>query len=91
MKYHHPDDSLMLHTDLYQINMAKTYWQDGIHERKTVFDLYFRKLPFKNGYAIFAGLEKAIHFLNEFRFTDSDLKYLREELEYDSDFIDYLA
>ncbi|GIN90414.1 nicotinate phosphoribosyltransferase [Siminovitchia terrae] len=91
MKYHYPDDSLMLHTDLYQINMAKTYWQDGIHERKTVFDLYFRKLPFKNGYAIFAGLEKAIHYLREFRFTDSDLKYLREELEYDSRFIDYLA
>ena len=44
MNIHYPDDSLMLHTDLYQINMAKTYWQDGIHERKTVFDLYFRKL-----------------------------------------------
>ncbi|WP_144461267.1 nicotinate phosphoribosyltransferase [Siminovitchia fortis] len=91
MKYHHPDDSLMLHTDLYQINMAKTYWQDGIHDRKTVFDLYFRKLPFKNGYAIFAGLEKAIHYLSGFRFTDSDLTYLREELEYDNGFIDYLA
>ncbi|RST71471.1 nicotinate phosphoribosyltransferase [Siminovitchia acidinfaciens] len=91
MKYQHPDDSLMLHTDLYQINMAKTYWQDGIHDRKAVFDLYFRKMPFKNGYAIFAGLERAIRYLSELRFTDNDIKYLREELEYDNGFIDYLA
>ena len=37
------DDSLALHTDLYQINMMETYWEDGIHNRKAVFELYFRK------------------------------------------------
>lgn len=52
------DDSFMLHTDLYQINMAQAYWQDGIHQRKAIFELYFRKPPFGNGYAIFAGLKK---------------------------------
>lgn len=56
MKY--ADDSFMLHTDLYQINMVQTYWQDGVHQRKAVFELYFRKLPFGNGYAVFAGLKK---------------------------------
>ncbi|MBS4210367.1 nicotinate phosphoribosyltransferase [Bacillus sp. FJAT-50079] len=89
MKYHYEDDSLMLHTDLYQINMAKTYWQDGIHNRKAVFDLYFRKMPFSNGYAIFAGLEKAIHYVRNFRFTESDLHYL-EEIGYEADFLEYL-
>ncbi|MBY0120382.1 nicotinate phosphoribosyltransferase [Bacillus sp. S/N-304-OC-R1] len=86
----YPDDSLTLHTDLYQINMAETYWEDGIHNRKAVFELYFRKLPFKNGYGIFAGLERVIEYINQFRFSDSDLAYLKEELGYKEDFLDYL-
>ena len=57
---YYKDDSYALHTDLYQINMAYTYWKDGIHNRRSVFDLYFRKLPFENGYAVFAGLEKIV-------------------------------
>ncbi|AJD90418.1 nicotinate phosphoribosyltransferase [Jeotgalibacillus malaysiensis] len=84
------DDSLMLHTDLYQINMAKTYWEDGMHERTAVFDLYFRSLPFGNGYAVFAGLERALDYLTNFRFSESDLTYLQNEAGYQEDFIDYL-
>ena len=57
MKEIYADDSLTLHTDLYQINMAECYWADGIHEEKRYLKLYFRKLPFGNGYAIFAGFE----------------------------------
>ncbi|AMX00099.1 nicotinate phosphoribosyltransferase [Rummeliibacillus sp. G93] len=90
MKSHYPDDSLALHTDLYQINMAESYWADGIHNRKAVFELYFRKLPFGNGYAIFAGLERILDYLREFRFSESDLNYLREEQGYREDFLDYL-
>ncbi|MGB5947101.1 nicotinate phosphoribosyltransferase [Paenisporosarcina sp.] len=84
------DDGLALHTDLYQINMAETYWADGIHNRKAVFELFFRKLPFGNGYAIFAGLERILDYLRDFRFTESDLTYLQEELDYKEDFINYL-
>lgn len=84
------DDGFALHTDLYQINMAETYWADGIHNRKAVFELFFRNLPFGNGYAIFAGLERVLDFLREFKFTDSDLAYLQQELGYKEDFISYL-
>ncbi len=84
------DDSLALHTDLYQINMAESYWADGIHNRKAVFEMYFRQLPFGNGYAVFAGLERMLDYLRNFRFTESDLAYLREELGYKEDFLDYL-
>lgn len=84
------DDSLALHTDLYQINMAESYWADGIHDRKAVFELYFRKLPFGNGYAVFAGLERMLNYLENFRFSETDIAYLRDELQYDEDFIDYL-
>lgn len=71
------DDSIALHTDLYQINMAQTYWEDNIHNRKAVFEVYFRKLPFGNGYGVFAGLERVIEYIENFRFTESDLQYLK--------------
>lgn len=90
-KKHYADDSLALHTDLYQVNMVETYWAEGMSERRAVFELFFRKLPFGNGYAIFAGLERIIEYVQGFRFTESDLAYLREELGYEEDFLTYLG
>ncbi|MBU8771955.1 nicotinate phosphoribosyltransferase [Cytobacillus oceanisediminis] len=84
------DDSIALHTDLYQINMAQTYWEDNIHNKKAVFEVFFRKLPFGNGYGIFAGLERVIEYIENFRFTDSDLQYLKNELNYEEGFLEYL-
>ncbi|SFB11680.1 MULTISPECIES: nicotinate phosphoribosyltransferase [unclassified Bacillus (in: firmicutes)] len=84
------DDSLMLHTDLYQINMVETYWKDGIHNRNAVFEVYFRKLPFKNGYAIFAGLQRILDFIHKFGFSESDIAYLREEGMYSDEYLEYL-
>jgi len=83
------DDSLALHTDRYQLNMGEVYWASGVHDRKAVFDVYFRKLPFDNGYAVFAGLERIVRYLEQFRFTDSDLAYLREE-GFSEPYLDYL-
>lgn len=88
MKY--TDDSLMLHTDLYQINMAETYWEDNMHNRKAVFEVFFRKLPFSNGYGVFAGLERIVEYLQSFSFTESDIEYLRDELGYREDYLEYL-
>jgi nicotinate phosphoribosyltransferase len=90
MSSKYADDSLALHTDLYQINMAESYWADGIHDRKAVFELFFRNLPFGNGYAVFAGLERILDYLRDFHFSESDLAYLQEELGYEDDFISYL-
>ncbi|KUF28262.1 nicotinate phosphoribosyltransferase [Lysinibacillus sp. F5] len=70
--------------------MAESYWADGIHNKKAVFELYFRKLPFGNGYAIFAGLERMLDYLRDFHFSESDITYLREEVGYKEDFIEYL-
>ncbi|WP_342526270.1 nicotinate phosphoribosyltransferase [Chryseomicrobium sp. FSL W7-1435] len=89
MNHPYADDSLTLHTDLYQINMAEAYWADGMHERNAVFELFFRKLPFGNGYAIFAGLERILDYIQNFRFSESDLAYLTE-LGYQQDFLTYL-
>ncbi|MEH7223477.1 nicotinate phosphoribosyltransferase [Bacillus sp. JJ1566] len=89
MNKHYNDDSIALHTDLYQINMAEIYWREGLHNRKAVFELNFRKLPFGNGYAVYAGLERVIHFLENFSFSETDISYLMEE-GYKEDFLDYL-
>jgi nicotinate phosphoribosyltransferase len=90
MSSKYADDSLALHTDLYQINMAESYWADGIHERKAVFELFFRSLPFGNGYAVFAGLERVLDYLRDFHFSESDLAYLKDDLGYEDDFTSYL-
>ena len=82
------DDAL--HTDLYQINMGYAYFKDGIHERKSYFDVYFRKIPFGGGYAVFAGLAKIIDYVNSFRFTESDINFLRQ-LGYEEDYLNYLS
>lgn len=84
------DDSLTLHTDLYQINMMKTYWETGRAQLHAVFECYFRNMPFDNGYAIFAGLERLVKYLEQLTFSESDLAYLAEVEEYPEDFIEYL-
>ncbi|MCC9721114.1 nicotinate phosphoribosyltransferase, partial [Streptococcus agalactiae] len=61
----------------------------GIHNKRAVFEAYFRKVPFENGYAVFAGLERIVRYLENLSFSDSDLSYL-EELGYPEEFLDYL-
>jgi len=69
------DDSLTLHTDLYQINMMQVYFDKGIHNKNAVFEVYFRKEPFENGYAVFAGLQRMVEYLKDLRFTETDYTY----------------
>ncbi|WP_144903524.1 nicotinate phosphoribosyltransferase [Leuconostoc mesenteroides] len=84
------DDSLVLHTDAYQINMIYTYWKQGIDQKPVVFEAYFRKMPFNNGYVIFSGLERIVKILNQLKFTDDDIDYLQSLDLYDTEFLTYL-
>lgn len=90
MKFNYPDDSLALHTDAYELSMMQTYWKQGMSNRRAVFEAFFRKMPFKNGYAVFAGLDHIIRYIKQLRFTDSDLEYLKSTGEYDPGFLEYL-
>lgn len=65
-----------LHTDKYQLNMMYAYWKNNTHNRKVTFEAYFRKNPFKNGYTVFAGLERIVRYINQLSFTESDIGYL---------------
>lgn len=90
MDSRYTDDSLALHTDLYELNMMKTYWQKGMSDRHVVFECYYRSNPFGNGYTTFAGLERIIDYIKHLRFTESDISYLREGEHYEEEFLDYL-
>ncbi|MDR2465574.1 MAG: nicotinate phosphoribosyltransferase [Streptococcaceae bacterium] len=84
------DDSYALHTDLYQINMMQTYFECGRANKRAVFEVYFRDLPFNNGYAVFAGLERVVHYIETLRFSDSDIEYLKDLGDYSEAFLEYL-
>lgn len=86
----YPDDSLTLHTDLYQINMMQTYWELGRADLHAVFECYFREMPFNHGYAVFAGLERLVNYLENLTFSDSDIAYLRGLEVYPEGFLEYL-
>ncbi|KAA9340574.1 nicotinate phosphoribosyltransferase [Adhaeribacter soli] len=88
--------SLSLLTDLYQLTMAYGYWKSGLAEKEAVFHLYFRKNPFEGGYAVCAGLEYAVQYLQSLQFSEDDLAYLSslksatgQEL-FETGFINYL-
>lgn len=84
------NDNLTLHTDFYEINMMATYFERHMENRHAVFEVFFRKLPFGNGYAVFAGLEHVIQYIENLHFTDSDIDYLRDVTDYPDSFLTYL-
>ena len=63
-------------TDLYELTMMQGYYETGAHKRQVVFDLFYRKNPSGNGYAIAAGLQQAIEYLDGLHFSDEDIAYL---------------
>jgi len=63
-------------TDLYELTMLAGYLEEGMHETPAVFDLFFRHTPFKGGYAVFAGLETALDYLENLAFNEDELAYL---------------
>lgn len=80
-------------TDLYQINMAYAHWKSEKREDRAVFDLFFRKNPFSGEFTIFAGLEECLKFLENFRYSESDIEYLKETMPdtVEPEFFDYLG
>ncbi len=79
---------LSLLTDFYQLTMAQGYCEKGKKE-KAVFDLFYRDNPSGNGYAVFAGLEQIIEFVENLEFKEDDIEYLRSQ-GFKERFLDYL-
>ena len=76
-------------TDQYELNMANSYFESGMKDTVGVFDVFFRKVPSNGGYALMAGVDKVIEYINNLKFSDNDLSYFKS-LGYGEEFINYL-
>ena len=75
--------------DEYEMSMANGYLENNKENEEAVFDIFFRKIPNNGGYAIMAGVDKIIEFINNFKFDDNSLNYFRKK-GYNEKFIEYL-
>lgn len=82
--------NLAMLCDFYEFTMAAGYLKTGFYKKKTYFDLFFRLVPDKGGFAIAAGLEQLIEYIETLRFTDENIDFLREKKLFDEDFLTYL-
>ena len=82
--------NLTLLADFYELTMANGYWTHGIAEQTAYYDLFFRKVPDEGGFAIMAGLEQAIDYMKNLKFTEKDIAYLRSRNCFDEAFLEYL-
>ena len=84
------DRNLTLLCDFYELTMARGYFHSDIKDKIAYFDVFFRKVPEGGGYAIFAGLEQIIEYINSIKFEKDDIEYLRSKKIFDEEFLAYL-
>lgn len=83
-------NNISMLTDFYELTMANGYMARGLENTCAIFDLFFRSVPEDGGYAIMAGVEQMIDYLQDLHFTEEDLDYLRGLGIFDEGFLDYL-
>ena len=76
--------------DYYELTMANGYYRAGMSDNITYFDMFFRDIPDGGGFAIAAGLEQLIEYINNLEFTDEDIEYLRSKNVFDEAFLEKL-
>ncbi len=76
--------------DFYELTMGNGYFESGKKDQICYFDIFFRKIPDGGGFAIAAGLEQVIDYINRLRFTEDDISFLREKGLFSQGFLDYL-
>ena len=76
--------------DFYELTMGNGYFQTGLKDRICYFDVFFRQVPDGGGFAIAAGLEQVIRYIQDLHFDEDDLAYLRGKGVFDEGFLEYL-
>lgn len=79
-----------LMTDFYELTMAQTYFNSNKQNEIAYFDVFFRKNPFDGGYTISNGLDEMIEYINNFKFDEEAINYLRGLNTFSEEFLDYL-
>lgn len=76
--------------DFYELTMGNGYFEAGLKDKITYFDLFYRTVPDGGGFAIAAGLEQAIDYIRNLHFSEEDIDYLRGRGMFSETFLDYL-
>lgn len=76
--------------DFYELTMGNGYLKAGFQDRITYFDVYFRAVPDGGGFAIAAGLEQLIDYIEDLHFDEKDIEYLRKKGIFCEEFLEYL-
>ncbi len=84
------DNNLTLLTDFYEFTMSNGFFKEGVGEKIAYFDMFFRKVPDCGGFAIMAGLEQVVEYLQNLKFDDEDIEYLRSKGIFAEEFLEYL-
>ncbi len=82
--------NLTLLTDFYELTMANGYFEAGMKDDIAYFDCFFRNVPDDGGFAIFAGLNEIIEYMEDLKFTEEDIEFLRRKGGMSEEFLDYL-
>ena len=82
--------NLSLLCDFYELTMGNGYLKAGYQDRITYFDVFFRDVPDNGGFAICAGLDQFIDYVENLRFSEEDIEYLRGKGLFSEEFLDYL-
>ena len=83
--------NLTMLCDFYELTMSQGYFKTGYKDRITYFDLFFRRCPDGGGFAIAAGLEQIIDYIQDLHFSEEDIAYLRSRNMFSEEFLAYLA
>lgn len=84
------EQNLTMLTDFYELTMGNGYFLNGFYKKQTYFDVFYRQVPDKGGFAIACGLADIIDYLRNLHFTDEDIAYLRNKKIFDEKFLKYL-
>ena len=84
-------DNKTLMTDFYELTMVQTYFNEGKLDEIVYFDIFFRNNPFDGGYTISGGLEETINYINNFKFEERDINYLKGLGKFNDEFLKYLS
>ncbi|MDP4147214.1 MAG: nicotinate phosphoribosyltransferase [Bacillota bacterium] len=82
--------NLTMLTDFYELTMMNGYMQSRLGNLTAYFDMFFRKVPDEGGFAIMAGVEQIIQYINNISFEEEDINYLRSKGVFPEEFLDYL-
>ncbi len=82
--------NLTMLTDFYEFTMINGFFEHNIGNKTAYFDMFFRRVPDNGGFAVMAGVEQMIDYLNKLYFTAEDIEYLRSKKIFNEKFLEYL-